>query len=285
MDDFKRFLEELQLKPSTIRGHLGRLQFLQLKVVNWENRDSLLSFLEDFKKTHAPSYCTSISSTIRRWGQFKNIEELKTFPMFGKKTMFVKQTMTPEEIERFLQLPPPVQRHNGRAWPVNPDSHRRWTLFFKILAYTGMRTGEVAHLTTDDVDLNRQLFILRDTKTNTPRIVPIPNFLVDELKAYLWNLKTNYLFPSSRGGNHNETGQVFDNVDWHYNFHTRLKRLGIERKGLTPYSLRHSFITKMISKNVNLFNIQAIVGHKNIKTTAQYVHLSVDGLRGILNDQ
>lgn len=68
-------------------------------------------------------------------------------------------------------------------------------------------------------------------------------------------------------------------MNWHYNFHTRLKRLGIKRKNLTPYSLRHSLITRLLEEDVNLFKVQKLVGHHQIETTAHYTHLTTKDLQ------
>jgi integrase len=148
--------------------------------------------------------------------------------------------MSDEEIEAFLKLPPPfitridprsnktlLYRFDVKAWTV-------WTLFFKILAYSGMRSGEVAHLTIESVDFGRQVFILEDTKTNTPRFVPIAPALLEEISAYVKTLSGKYLFPSKKGSiSTRQKAPVIDDTDWGYQFHKRLTLLGIKRKNLT----------------------------------------------------
>ena len=67
---------------------------------------------------------------------------------------------------------------------------------------------------------------------------------------------------------------MINNANWSKNFHLRLDRLGIKRKNLSVYSLRHSMITRLIEEDVSLFRIQKLVGHHNITTTAKYVHLA-----------
>lgn len=141
-------------------------------------------------------------------------------------------------------------------------------------------------LRTENLDFGRGVFVLEDTKTNDTRLVPIPPNLKDKLNHYLAEQHLGpkeYLFASTRGGNKDGNTPVFDNVDWHYNFHARLRRLGIRRPHLTPYSLRHSFITRLLEEDVNLFKVQKIVGHRRLSTTAQYTHMTTKDLIRAIN--
>src|SRR5205823_2245755 len=139
-----------------------------------------------------------------------------------------------------------------------------FTLFFKIMSYSGMRAGEVANLTVESLDFGRGVFILDQTK-NIPRLVPIAPALISDLTEYIKSLKGERLFllhdkPITKG-------------QWNDRFHVRRRLLGIKRPHLSTHSLRHSFITRMLSEDVNLFKVQRIVGHKNIETTNLYTHL------------
>jgi integrase len=180
-------------------------------------------------------------------------------PLFAKRYR-MKATMSDAEIEAFIALPAPKVRG------LNKAHYFLWTLFFSLMAYTGMRPGEVAGLSVNDVDFGRGVFVLKDTKTNEPRTVPIPVNVLPALQDRLKNCQ-GILFPG------------VDNTDWHYNFHTRVKRLGIVRDNLTPYSLRHSFITTLLSEGSDLFATQHIVGHHDIRTTAHYYHLDLKAMK------
>jgi site-specific recombinase XerD len=47
-----------------------------------------------------------------------------------------------------------------------------------------------------------------------------------------------------------------------------------DKKKITPHSLRHSYATHLIEAGVDLLEVQKILGHHSILTTAQYTHLS-----------
>lgn len=47
-----------------------------------------------------------------------------------------------------------------------------------------------------------------------------------------------------------------------------------DKKKITPHCLRHSYATHLIEAGVDLLEVQKILGHHSILTTAKYTHLS-----------
>lgn len=280
LEDFKSYLLKEDRKLRTVQRHLVNLRRLQAYCPNFNYEEIEKYFLDLKEQGCKNTYLNSLISTIRLYAKCKSLgSELQSFK-FRKKELFSKATLSDEEIESFLNLPP--EQLKRRHWrtnqifycPSNPKLYQRWTVFFSIMAFTGMRPGEVANLKVDDVDFGRQVFVIRDSKTNTPRIAPIAANIIKLVHEYLDNLKGELLFASSQ----KSANTVFDNVDWHYNFHKRLKRLNIKRTNLTPYSLRHSYATRLLEEDVSLFHVKKLLGHSDLKSTLVYEHLTTKDL-------
>lgn len=262
-DGFTLYLLRSGRKPSTVHLYADAIRHLRARFPTLSQDEIEVYMYDLLEKGRKATYLKKFVDALHVYGKYTNtvwMQELKRF----KVKESVKATMSDEEIEQFLSLP-----HPGRG--SDYQGYANWTMFFTIMAYSGMRTGEVASLTVENVDFGREVFVLEDTKT-TPRYVPIAPTIANKLGDYIKGLRTQHLFPS------NGKSGVYDRFAWHYSFHSRIDRMGIKRTNLTPCSLRHSFITRLLSEDVNLFKVQKIVGHKKIETTARYTHLTTKDL-------
>lgn len=255
--EFKLYLIQEGKSLSTIEKNLAVIKNLLNYAPDFQKATLDQFFIRHLEKGGSKAYLNVVVGVMRNWAKYTGDSSFATFKYF-KIEQTHKATMSDQEIEQFLALPFIKQR------AANKENYKTWTLFFKILAYSGMRPDEVARLTIDTVDFGRGLFILDRTKT-TPRSVPIAPSLLGDLTDHIRKVNNDLIFTRK--------GKKFTKGMWKHYFDLRIKRLGIKRKDLTCYSLRHSFITRWAGEDINIFKIQRIVGHKNIETTANYMHL------------
>ncbi|MCK5666342.1 MAG: tyrosine-type recombinase/integrase, partial [Thiotrichaceae bacterium] len=87
---------------------------------------------------------------------------------------------TPNQIERFLS-------DNERVSLLNACHESSWDkmhLLILLAITTGMRKSELINLRWTDINFDKGLASLGDTKNGSPRINPIPSFVLDEMKQF-----------------------------------------------------------------------------------------------------
>lgn len=146
--------------------------------------------------------------------------------------------------------------------------HRVWLL---ILYSTGMRREEVVRLKIGDIDSPRMLIHIRQGKGKRDRAVMLSPKVLEELRNYWRSVQpkpTSYLFPSKAG----KDVPTSDKNVW------TAVREAAERAGfgdrVHPHTLRHCFATHLLEAGADLRTIQLLLGHKDLKTTSRYLHLS-----------
>ncbi len=168
------------------------------------------------------------------------------------------------------------------------SSEKEWILYvYWISLETAIRGRELWALRVKDLDLDLSGFhIARQrkkdksgfipTKGKDIRFVPISNELKGSLENYIHELGLNQgelLFQTSVGTaiNHdNFTSRVFV-----YDLlHTKVPKIRF-------HDLRHTAITLMVLKDINIVKVQKIAGHKNIKTTLRYIHVASKDVQNV----
>jgi site-specific recombinase XerD len=132
----------------------------------------------------------------------------------------------------------------------------------------GLRIGETKNLKLVDIDSSRMRIIVRDAKGHKDREVILSDKLLGILREYYTRYRPiSFLF---FGFNRNApiSSSTIQKI-----CKRALKRAKIDKKA-SSHTLRHSYATHLMDKGIDLRIIQALLGHKSIKTTMQYCHLT-----------
>jgi integrase len=145
---------------------------------------------------------------------------------------------------------------------------------FKTFYYTGLREQELAHLHWPDLNLVKGVLTVRAKpeegfipKDWEEREIPLHPKLVTLLKE-LPRRHADLVFPSLNG---NPNGHLL-----------RMLKEVVERAKLRGHwylhKFRKTFATRAL-ENADIRTVQALLGHKNITTTARYLSTSTDKMR------
>ena len=133
---------------------------------------------------------------------------------------------------------------------------------------TGMRVSEVVSLRAADIDSDRMMIRVEQGKGRKDRYVMLSPNLLELLRAY-WKVArpADWLFPGQRPGTHLTAKRVLQ---------VCIKAGGAAglTKRATVRALRHSFATHLLEAGANIRVIQILLGHRSLRTTARYTHVS-----------
>lgn len=143
-----------------------------------------------------------------------------------------------------------------------------------LLYAGGLRIGELLALRPADVDFDRQRLHLRHAKGNKDRYTLLSQRAAAQLRTYLAGYAPKaWLFEGPDGQPYSDSSvrQVL----------RRACQMARISKRVSPHTLRHSFATHLLENGTDLRYIQTLLGHRSIKTTEIYTHVSTRALENI----
>jgi integrase/recombinase XerD len=146
-------------------------------------------------------------------------------------------------------------------------------ILLMTLYATGVRNAELTHLKVSDVDSKRMVVHIQGGKGRRDRDVLLSPKLLEELRAHWHRLRRKprvWLFPGNR--NHSGDQPIDTKTVWHA-CQQAAQRAGIQ-KAVHPHTLRHCFATHLLEAGADLRTIQILLGHRDLKETTLYLHLS-----------
>jgi integrase/recombinase XerD len=259
VDRFQRMLQGQERSPCTVKqyGHIARmfLGFVAKPLEDVTRRD-LESFREHLVLQRHYSK-NSVYTTVRGLTcLFRNFQ-LNVAEGF-------EAPKRPERLPHYLS-----EEETHRLLDIVHDSPRD-SAMVHVLAFGGLRVGELCHLSIEDIEFERNILHIRSGKGDKDREVIIEDRTRAAIDRYLTERalageSTTRLFP---------VGPV--TVE-------RLVRKAAVRAGIprrvTPHMLRHTLATALLSRGCDIRYIQKLLGHSSVATTQIYTHVDTQALR------
>jgi len=139
-----------------------------------------------------------------------------------------------------------------------------------LLLHTGMRIGELLNTKVTDIILSeRKIMIYIGEKNFEGRVVYYSHDANKALRQWLSIRKPDkdYLF-------YGTTRDSLCYVQAWMIMRDCLKEAGLDHKGYSLHSLRHTFATNMLNAGLRLEVLQQILGHRCIEMTLRYARMS-----------
>ncbi len=269
MNQLQQIQQRLIIKrysPSTVSTYLSCLthffNFHKTKNIETLSKQDILYYLEFLvKKGYSKSSQNQYINSIKFYYE-KFLEREKQYyfidrPIKDKKLPIV---LSKEEVQSLFN-----QLYNLKHKTI------------LVLIYScGLRISELINLKINDIDTQRMLIQIRNSKGNKDRQVQLAEQIHQLIKRYnnVYNPK-QFLFNGLNSYQYSTAS-----------IQKIIKRAAIKadiRKNVTPHTLRHSFATHLLEDGIDIRYIQTILGHSNIQTTQIYTHVSSRHLKNIKN--
>ena len=142
------------------------------------------------------------------------------------------------------------------------------------LAFTGCRLSEIVGLNVRDLSLEQRSIRVMG-KGSKERMIPLNDVVYQAINEYL-NVRENTDSPAfflNRFGKR-LSGRSIENIVRKY-----VLQAGIFKHRISPHKLRHTFATLLHVNDVDILEIQALLGHASVTSTQIYTHTSSSRLR------
>jgi len=140
----------------------------------------------------------------------------------------------------------------------------------------GLRVSELTNLKIKDLDSDRMMIRVENSKGGKDRYTLLSNSLLKDLRTYYKEYRpTEFLFEGQFGNEYSASSvlKILKRASG---------RAGI-RKKVKTHTLRHSFATHLLEQGTDLRSIQTLLGHNSINTTEIYTHVANNSMKNIKN--
>ena len=258
---FQKFQQHIVLQqnsPSLLSNYSRNLAFLSIhfgKIPHLVSIDELNAYLYHLTISQglSISYFKQTVFGLKYWFRVFDMEaHALKMPMI-KKTETLPQVLSKQECKALFKAPTNLK-------------HR----FLLAFAYSaGLRMNELRHTKIADIDLDRMQIRVQKGKGNKDRYVVLAKSIALRLDNYLQICKPKvYLFEGLT------PSQPMGERSIQYIINEAMLKTSIVKKGVSMHTLRHSFATHLLEDGIDVYSIQKLLGHADIRNTLVYLHVA-----------
>ena len=274
-DGKKTWKREQELYKCWIQPVIGNLRVLDIAPIHFERIKSNMkagSKRKNWGKLAAGTirYCLGVCRQVFNYGK-------KNDRFFGDNPVCkVKMPVADNRRMRFLT--------HDEAQRLLDELKFRSVLTYRVTLislHCGLRFGEIAGLTWQDLNFQNDTILIRNPKNGRTRVT----FMSEAVKAMFLEIEPgkagDFIFQSTRmDGKLRIVSETYNRV---------VNKIGLNdsivdsRLKVVFHTCRHSFASWLVAEGTDLFTVRELMGHKSIAMTERYSHLSPDTLRKAFN--
>lgn len=274
-------LERKNYRPATLESYhyaLGRF-FHYLAVeeniddVRAVTKKTITHYQRWVKERYAPHSQHNYLNVVKNWMEhlekqgelFLNPCLGMTLPKIGNR--LPRKILSQREVLRLLKSP-----------DLSTPEGLRDKAILETFYSTGLRLGEMAKLTVQDVDLPNGLLRINEGKFAKDRVVPLGTAAIESLKTYLRKVRLKWI-----------EHQLEQTALWLARYHPHqpmsrqtlylmMKKRGKQagmKKVPAGHVWRHTCATHLVANGAPIAHVQNLLGHTSLYVTQKYTHVAL----------
>ena len=194
------------------------------------------------------------------------------------------------KLKKTTHIPPPsLTVEEVAAILTVPDAETllgaRDKALLQIMYNTGARVQELADLTMTDFRFESPATVTLTGKGRKTRVIPLWQETVEHLQHYIAlrtenGTESEHIFLNNKGEPMTRFG-IGRRLEKHAKTAAE-KYPSLRNRRITPHVIRHTTALHLIEAGNDIFIVKDWLGHVDIKTTSQYVEISIDRKRQAL---
>ena len=268
----QKLIDELDLRgfsPHTKRSYVDAVLLLSRhyrcspeKITDRQLKEYLLHLLRDLKRSPSTMCCrVSALRFFYKHVLHRSTDAIEAALPRMRKQIIRPRVYTPEQIQRLLNA---------------PGLNRKHRMLLMTTYSAGLRVSEVCHLKPEDILSDRMQIRIVQAKNKKDRYTILSPKLLAELRVY-WRIyqPKHWLFAQKQ-----DPTKPYRTASARRVFYNATRKAGLSNLG-GIHSLRHSYATHSLEAGVDVATLQRLLGHSNLSTTANYLHLRPERLASI----
>ena len=263
---FEHYLQSKRYSSNTIKVYAETLRvflrYFASKSIEEISNEDLIAFNNDYilKNNFSSSYQNQLVNAVKLYYsaiQHKRIVVEMVHRPRREKTL--PNVLSKEEVKKLL----------------NASTNLKHRAMLSLIYACGLRRSELLNLTFKDIQADRLIITVRQSKGKKDRIVTLSPLLLVELRQYYLQFRPlKYLFEGQIAGEKYSARSLEEILK-------KACKTAKINKPVTLHWLRHSYATHLLERGTDLRYIQELLGHSSSRTTEIYTHVSMKSLSQI----